>query len=50
MPVWAQAGIWGSVAGAALLFGVAVGYWLYISQRVVAAIMAFGSGLSLKSP
>ena len=42
-PAWLTAGFWGFVAGAALLIGAAIGYWLHVPQRLVAAIMAFGN-------
>ena len=32
------------VAGSALLLGAVIGYWTHLPQRLVAAIMAFGSG------
>jgi ZIP family zinc transporter len=38
------AGFWGLVAGSALLLGAAVGFWMRLPQRVIAAVMAFGSG------
>jgi hypothetical protein len=41
MPIWIMAGIWGFVAGLALLLGAAAGYYIKIWQRVVATIMAF---------
>ena len=44
-PVWLQAGFWGLVAGSALLIGAALGYFARIPQRLIAAIMAFGSGV-----
>src|SRR3954464_14981783 len=39
-----MAGVWGLVAGSALLLGAAVGYFARLPQRLIAAIMAFGSG------
>ncbi|MGL4859718.1 MAG: ZIP family metal transporter [Enterobacteriaceae bacterium] len=45
MELWVWAGIWGGVAGGALLQGSLVGYYLPLSERLVAAIMAFGSGV-----
>lgn len=45
MPTWIEAGFWGFVAGAALLVGAALGYFIRFSQRLIAAIMAFGSGI-----
>ena len=44
MPIAIQAGFWGLLAGSALLIGAAVGYWMKLPQRLIAAIMAFGSG------
>ena len=49
VPVWLQAGFWGSVAGAALLLGAAVGYWIKVPARLVAGIMAFGSGVLISA-
>jgi ZIP family zinc transporter len=45
IPAWVQAGLWGSVAGAALILGAVIAYFILVPQRLVAAIMAFGSGL-----
>jgi len=47
--MWAQAGFWGFVAGAALLIGAAVGFFLKVPQRVIAGIMAFGSGVLISA-
>jgi ZIP family zinc transporter len=49
IPVWAQAGFWGLVAGGALVIGAGIGYYAHISQRVIAAIMAFGSGVLISA-
>ncbi len=48
-PVWLQAGFWGLVAGSALLIGAALGYFARIPQRLIAAIMAFGSGVLISA-
>jgi zinc transporter, ZIP family len=45
IPLWIQAGFWGLVAGTALVIGAALGYWLNVPQRLIASIMAFGSGV-----
>lgn len=45
MPGWMEAAAWGLLAGSALLIGAAAGWRLAIPARVVAAIMAFGSGV-----
>lgn len=49
MPLWLQAGFWGFVAGAALLIGAAVGYFVNVPQRITAGIMAFGSGVLISA-
>ncbi|HEX8116918.1 MAG TPA: hypothetical protein VF521_06575 [Pyrinomonadaceae bacterium] len=48
-PTWLQAGFWGFVAGAALLVGAAVGYFVRVPQRLIAGIMAFGSGVLISA-
>ena len=49
MPLWLQAGGWGLFAGAALVLGAAVGWFVRVPQRVVAAVMAFGSGVLISA-
>jgi len=49
IPMWVQAGFWGLVAGAALLLGAVAGYHFKVPQRVIAAIMAFGSGVLISA-
>lgn len=49
MEIWVQAALWGFVAGSALIIGAAAGYFLRIPQRVVAGIMAFGSGVLISA-
>ncbi|MFD9321700.1 ZIP family metal transporter [Streptomyces sp. NPDC060053] len=44
-----QAGLWGLVAGSALLVGAALGYGLRIPQKVIATVMAFGAGVLLSA-
>ena len=39
-----EAAFWGLVAASALVIGAAVGIWVPISRRIVALVMAFGSG------
>jgi len=48
-PTWILAGLWGFLAGSALLIGGFAGYFFKIPQRVVAAVMAFGSGVLLST-
>src|SRR5690349_4023711 len=49
VPRWLMAGFWGLVAGGAVLLGAAIGYLARIPQRLVAAIMAFGSGVLISA-
>lgn len=49
LPIWIQAGFWGLVAGSALLIGAAAGYFARVPQRLIAAIMAFGSGVLISA-
>lgn len=49
VPTWIQAGFWGLVGGSALLLGTALGYFIWIPQRVIAAIMAFGAGVLISA-
>lgn len=44
LPVWLQAGLWGLLAGGALLVGAYAGFRFQVPQRLIAATMAFGSG------
>ncbi|QMU27943.1 ZIP family metal transporter [Adhaeribacter radiodurans] len=46
---WLKAGLWGLLAGSALLLGAAIGYFAPIRQRIVAGIMAFGSGVLISA-
>ncbi|KQR37702.1 ZIP family metal transporter [Deinococcus sp. Leaf326] len=49
IPIWLQAGLWGLVAGGALLIGAAIGYLFRVPQRLIASIMAFGSGVLISA-
>lgn len=49
IPVWLQAGGWGLVAGLALVIGAAVSYFIAVPARLIAAIMAFGSGVLISA-
>lgn len=48
-PVWAQSGLWGFVCGSALLVGAGLGYFAQFSQKIIATIMAFGSGVLISA-
>lgn len=49
IPIWLQAGLWGFVAGAALLIGAGIGYFAKVPQRLIAGVMAFGSGVLISA-
>lgn len=49
IPVWLQAGLWGLLSGGALVIGAAVGYFFDVPRRIIAAIMAFGSGVLISA-
>jgi len=44
-----EALIWGLVGGGALVIGAAIGYFVPVPSRVVAGIMAFGSGVLISA-
>jgi ZIP family zinc transporter len=45
MPMAIQAGLWGLLSGSALLIGAMAGWFLPLSKRTIAGIMAFGAGV-----
>lgn len=49
IPVALKAGFWGFFAGAALLVGAAIAYVLRVPTRLIAAVMAFGSGVLISA-
>jgi ZIP family zinc transporter len=49
MSVAVQAGLWGLLGGSALLLGAGVAYWVRLPQRLIAAIMAIGSGVLISA-
>lgn len=49
IPVSLQAGLWGLLGGAALLVGAVVGYFVRVPPRLVAVVMAFGSGVLISA-
>lgn len=48
-PLWLQAGFWVLVAGSAQLIGAAIGYFVRVPLHLIAAIMAYGSGISISA-
>lgn len=49
MPSWLEAGLWGLLAGSALLLGAGLGYFVRIPTRAIATVMAFGSGVLISA-
>ncbi|GAA3809998.1 ZIP family zinc transporter [Sphaerisporangium flaviroseum] len=49
MPQWLQAGLWGLLAGGALVAGAAVAWLVRVPARMIAAIMAFGAGVLISA-
>ena len=49
LAVWLQAGLWGLLAGSALLIGAAIGFLAPVPQRIIAGIMAFGGGVLISA-
>ena len=45
MPLPVQAGLWGLLAGAGLLLGALVAFFIELPHRLIAAVMGFGSGV-----
>lgn len=49
MPTSLASAVWGFVAGSALLAGAAIGYFVSVPPRVIAAIVAFGGGVLISA-
>ncbi|WP_432544685.1 ZIP family metal transporter [Kineococcus sp. SYSU DK002] len=49
MPEWLHAGGWGLLGGAALVVGAAIAWFAPVPAKVVAAVMAFGSGVLISA-
>jgi ZIP family zinc transporter len=49
VPLSVQAGLWGLLSGSALLIGAAIGWFVALPRKAVAAIMAFGSGVLISA-
>jgi ZIP family zinc transporter len=49
MPLWLQAGLWGLLAGAALVVGALIAWFVHVPQRLIAAVMAFGAGVLISA-
>jgi ZIP family zinc transporter len=49
IPLSVQAGLWGLLSGSALIIGAAIGWFVPMPRRVIAAIMAFGAGVLISA-
>ncbi|WP_153504653.1 ZIP family metal transporter [Cumulibacter manganitolerans] len=49
MPIALQAGIWGLIAGGALVIGALIAWFVKVPQKVVASVMAFGAGVLISA-
>lgn len=49
MPTWLVAGLWGLLAGSALVLGAGLGYFVKLPKRLIAAVMAFGAGVLMSA-
>ena len=47
--MWLEAGFWGLVGGSALVLGAIIAYVAPLPQRVIAAVMAIGSGVLISA-
>lgn len=44
-----QAGLWGLLSGSALVLGAAIAYFSRVSKKIIAFVMAFGSGVLISA-
>src|SRR3954453_5343337 len=49
MPLALQAGFWGLLSGSALVIGALIAWFAHVPQRIIAAVMAFGSGVLISA-
>jgi ZIP family zinc transporter len=49
VPSWLAAGLWGLLGGGALVLGALVAWFVRVPPTVVAAVMAFGSGVLISA-
>lgn len=48
-PMWIEAGLWGALGGSALVLGALIAWVAPLPQRVIAAVMAIGSGVLISA-
>lgn len=44
-----KAALWGILSGSALLIGAVIGYWVRVPRKLIALVMAFGSGVLISA-
>ena len=49
MTIWVEAGLWGLLAGSALVIGAAIAWFRTIPKPVTAGVMAFGAGVLIST-
>lgn len=49
MVIWLQAGLWGALAGGALVVGALIAWFVHVPRSVVATVMAFGAGVLISA-
>jgi ZIP family zinc transporter len=49
IPIWLEAGLWGLLAGSALVLGALLAWFVHVSARLAASIMGFGSGVLISA-
>ena len=49
IPVAIRAGLWGLLAGAALVLGAAIAWFVRVPQRLIAGVTAFGAGVLISA-
>jgi len=48
-PLWLKAAFWGLVSGSALMLGALLAYFKHVPKKIIALIMAFGSGVLISA-
>jgi ZIP family zinc transporter len=49
VPTWVEAGLWGLLGGGALVIGALIAWFVRVPPKVVASVMAFGSGVLISA-
>jgi zinc transporter, ZIP family len=49
LPLWLKASLWGFLSGSALVIGAATGYMADLPKKLIAYVMAFGSGVLISA-